>query len=154
MSVTLGKPIPYFEIAATSNLVFSPDAAKGRQVVMYFYPKDMTPGCTIESMEFRDLINEFTNANTIVVGISRDSLKSHENFKSKLELPFELLSDGDEKVCNLFGVIKMKNMYGKQVRGIERSTFLIDAEGVLRHEWRGLKVAGHAQEVLNAAKKL
>ena len=154
MSVTLGKPIPYFEIAATSNLAFSPDAAKGRQVVMYFYPKDMTPGCTIESMEFRDLINEFTNANTIVVGISRDSLKSHENFKSKLELPFELLSDGDEKVCNLFGVIKLKNMYGKQVRGIERSTFLIDAEGVLRHEWRGLKVAGHAQEVLNAAKKL
>lgn len=154
MSVTLGKPIPYFEIAATSNLVFSPDATKGRQVVMYFYPKDMTPGCTIESMEFRDLIDEFTKANTIVVGISRDSLKSHENFKSKLELPFELLCDADEKVCNLFGVIKMKNMYGKQVRGIERSTFLIDAEGVLRHEWRGLKVAGHAQEVLNAAKKL
>ena len=123
-----------------------------RSLVMYFYPKDMTPGCTTESMDFRDHIDAFTKANTLVVGISRDSLSSHENFKSKIELPFELLSDGDEKLCSLFGVIKMKNMYGKQVRGIERSTFLFDSSGKLVKEWRGLKVPGHVTEVLEAAK--
>ena len=151
MNVALGKPIPYFEIPATSGLIFNPTACKGRKLVIYFYPKDSTPGCTAESMEFRDNIEAFTNANTLIVGISRDSLKSHENFKGKLELPFELLSDTDETVCLIFGVMKMKNMYGKQVRGIERSTFLIDEEGILRHEWRGLKIPGHVQDVLKAS---
>ena len=154
MTVVLGKPIPYFEIPATSGLVFNPTACQGRQLVMYFYPKDSTPGCTVESMEFRDNIDAFTKANTLVVGISRDNLKSHENFKRKIELPFELLSDTEELVCQMFGVMKMKNMYGKQVRGIERSTFLIDKDGVLRHEWRGLKIPGHVQEVLKAAQSL
>ena len=154
MSVVLGKPIPYFEIPATSGLVFNPTACKGRKLVMYFYPKDSTPGCTVESMEFRDNIDAFTQANTLIVGISRDSLKSHDNFKGKLELPFELASDTEEVLCQMFNVIKMKNMYGKQVRGIERSTFLIDEEGVLRHEWRGLKIPGHVQDVLKAAQSL
>lgn len=154
MSVVLGKPIPYFEIPATSGLVFNPTACKGRKLVMYFYPKDSTPGCTVESMEFRDNIDAFTLANTLIVGISRDSLKSHDNFKGKLELPFELASDTEEVLCQLFNVMKMKNMYGKQVRGIERSTFLIDEEGVLRHEWRGLKIPGHVQDVLKAAQSL
>lgn len=154
MSVVLGKPIPYFEIPATSGLVFNPTACKGRKLVMYFYPKDSTPGCTVESMEFRDNIDAFTQANTLIVGISRDSLKSHDNFKGKLELPFELASDTEEVLCQMFNVMKMKNMYGKQVRGIERSTFLIDEEGVLRHEWRGLKIPGHVQDVLKAAQSL
>ena len=154
MSVVLGKPIPYFEIPATSGLVFNPAACKGRKLVMYFYPKDSTPGCTVESMEFRDTIDAFTQANTLVVGISRDTLKSHDNFKGKLELPFELAADTEEVLCQMFNVMKMKNMYGKQVRGIERSTFLIDEEGVLRHEWRGLKIPGHVQEVLKAAQSL
>jgi peroxiredoxin Q/BCP len=154
MSVVLGKPIPYFEIPATSGLVFNPTACKGRKLVMYFYPKDSTPGCTVESMEFRDTIDAFTQANTLIVGISRDNLRSHDNFKGKLELPFELASDTEEVLCQIFNVMKMKNMYGKQVRGIERSTFLIDEEGVLRHEWRGLKIPGHVQEVLKAAQSL
>jgi peroxiredoxin Q/BCP len=154
MTAVLGKPIPYFEIPATSDLVFNPTACKGRKIVMYFYPKDATPGCTVESMEFRDAIEDFTNANTIIVGISRDTLKSHESFKRKIELPFELLSDTEELLCQMFGVMKMKNMYGKQVRGIERSTFLIDEEGVLRHEWRGLKIPGHVRDVLKAAQSL
>ena len=154
MSVVLGKPIPYFEIPATSGLVFNPTACKGRKLVMYFYPKDSTPGCTVESMEFRDTIDAFTQANTLIVGISRDTLKSHDNFKGKLELPFELAADTEEVLCQMFNVMKMKNMYGKQVRGIERSTFLIDEEGILRHEWRGLKIPGHVQEVLKAAQSL
>jgi peroxiredoxin Q/BCP len=154
MSVVLGKPIPYFEIPATSGLVFNPTACKGRKLVMYFYPKDSTPGCTAESMEFRDTIEAFTQANTLIVGISRDNLKSHDNFKGKLELPFELAADTEEVLCQMFNVMKMKNMYGKQVRGIERSTFLIDEEGILRHEWRGLKIPGHVQEVLKAAQSL
>jgi peroxiredoxin Q/BCP len=154
MTAVLGKPIPYFEIPATSNLVFNPNACQGRKLVMYFYPKDATPGCTVESMEFRDAIDDFTRANTLIVGISRDNLKSHESFKSKIELPFELVADTEEVLCQMFGVIKMKNMYGKQVRGIERSTFLIDEEGVLRHEWRGLKIPGHVADVLKAAQSL
>ena len=154
MSVVLGKPIPYFEIPATSGLIFNPTACKGRKLVMYFYPKDSTPGCTVESMEFRDAIDAFTAANTLIVGISRDNLRSHDNFKGKLELPFELASDTEEVLCQMFNVMKMKNMYGKQVRGIERSTFLIDEEGILRHEWRGLKIPGHVQEVLKAAQSL
>ena len=119
-------------------------------MVLYFYPKDATPGCTIEAGNFRDLIEEFTKANTLVIGVSRDSLKSHESFKSKYDLPFELISDTQETLCQIFDVIKMKNMYGKVVQGIERSTFVFDSKGVLRHEWRGLKVAGHVEEVLSS----
>ena len=124
-------------------------SAPWQTVVLYFYPRDSTPGCTTEAQQFRDPFPQFQAAGCAIYGISRDSLKSHQNFKAKQELPFELLSDGDETACALFGVIKMKNMYGKQVRGIERSTFVIDAAGVLRREWRGVKVPGHAQEVLD-----
>ena len=152
MTVAIGKPIPACAIPATSGLTFTPDSAKGKKLVLYFYPKDMTPGCTAESGEFRDNITAFTKANTLIVGVSRDSLKSHDNFRSKLGLPFELVADTEEKLCQLFGVIKMKNMYGKQVRGIERSTFLFDSNGKLVKEWRGLKVPGHVAEVLEAAK--
>ena len=123
-------------------------SAATRPLVIYFYPKDSTPGCTTESAAFRDLNAEFTAAGATVVGISRDSLKSHQNFKAKLELPFELLSDPDETACALFGVMKMKNMYGKQVRGVERSTFVIGADDRILREWRGVKVPGHAEEVL------
>ena len=151
MTVAIGQAIPTCAIPATSNLTFSPASAKGKKLVLYFYPKDMTPGCTAESGEFRDNIEAFTKANTLVVGVSRDSLKSHDNFRSKLQLPFELVADTEEKLCQLFGVVKMKNMYGKQVRGIERSTFLFDSTGTLVKEWRGLKVPGHVTEVLQAA---
>jgi peroxiredoxin Q/BCP len=115
---------------------------------LYFYPKDATPGCTIEAGNFRDNIDAFTQANTLIIGVSRDSLKSHESFKTKYELPFELISDTGETLCQIFDVIKTKNMYGKQVQGIERSTFIFDSKGILRHEWRGLKVAGHVEDVL------
>jgi len=151
MTVAIGQPIPPCSIPATSGLTFSPASAKGKKLVLYFYPKDMTPGCTAESGEFRDNIEAFTKANTLIVGVSRDSLKSHENFRSKLQLPFELVADTEEFLCQLFGVIKMKNMYGKQVRGIERSTFLFDSSGKLAQEWRGLKVPGHVTDVLQAA---
>lgn len=154
MTVAIGQPMPQCEIPATSGLTFSPASAKGKKLVLYFYPKDMTPGCTAESGEFRDNIEAFTKANTLVVGVSRDSLKSHDNFRSKLELPFELVADTEEKLCAIFGVMKMKNMYGKQVRGLDRSTFLFDSKGVLQKEWRGIKVTGHVAEVLAAAKKL
>ena len=150
----INKKVPSFKLPGTSGLQFNLSDYKGRYLVIYFYPKDATPGCTTQGVDFRDTYKKFQALNTDIFGISRDTLKSHENFKAKFTFPFEILSDEEEKACELFGVIKMKNMYGKQVRGIERSTFLIDAEGVLRHEWRGLKVAGHAQEVLNAAKKL
>ena len=151
MTVIIGQPIPPCSIPATSGLTFSPASAKGKKLVLYFYPKDMTPGCTAESGEFRDNIEAFTKANALIVGVSRDSLKSHENFRSKLQLPFELVADTEEILCQLFGVIKMKNMYGKQVRGIERSTFLFDSSGKLAQEWRGLKVPGHVTDVLQAA---
>ena len=154
MSITIGQPIPQCEVPATSQLIFSPLAAKGKKLVLYFYPKDMTPGCTAESGEFRDRIEAFTKANALVVGVSRDTLKSHENFRQKLELPFELVADTEEVLCQLFGVMKMKNMYGKQVRGVERSTFLFDANGKLAKEWRGIKVTGHVDEVLKAAEML
>lgn len=148
----LDQAVPDFSLPATSQKTFILAAAKGRTTVIYFYPKDSTPGCTTEAGDFRDLHAQFQAADIDVYGVSRDSLKSHENFKGKLGLPFELLSDGDETACHLFGVIKMKKMYGKEVRGIERSTFIIDREGVLRREWRGVKVAGHAAAVLEAAK--
>lgn len=150
----LNQPVPDFELPATGECPFHLSEAKGKTLVLYFYPKDSTPGCTTEAQQFRDLHPEFRAADCLIFGISRDSLKSHENFKAKQALPFELLSDIDEQACNLFGVIKLKNMYGKQVRGIERSTFVIDASGVLRREWRGVKVPGHAQEVLDFIKTL
>ena len=154
MSITIGQSIPPCEVPATSQLTFSPLAAQGKKLVLYFYPKDMTPGCTAESGEFRDHIDAFTKANTLVIGVSRDTLKSHDNFRQKLELPFELVADTEEVLCQLFGVMKMKNMYGKQVRGVERSTFLFDANGKLAKEWRGIKVTGHVDEVLKAAQAL
>jgi peroxiredoxin Q/BCP len=150
MSIKIGDTIPECTLPATSGLAFSSASSLGKNLVLYFYPKDATPGCTIEAGNFRDLIDDFTKANTIVIGVSRDSLKSHESFKSKYDLPFELISDTDETLCQIFGVIKMKNMYGKIVQGIERSTFVFDSKGVLRHEWRGLKVAGHVEEVLKS----
>jgi peroxiredoxin Q/BCP len=127
---------------------------KGKKVVLYFYPKDNTPGCTTEGAAFRDLHDKFKRAGAVIAGVSRDSLKSHEGFKAKMGFPFELISDADEKLCQRFDVIKMKNMYGKKVRGIERSTFVIDADGRLAKEWRGVKVPGHAEEVLEAVKAL
>ena len=145
---------PHDFTAATNAGEFRLSAHKGHPVVVYFYPKDNTPGCTMESQQFRDLHKEFAKAGATVVGVSRDSLKSHEGFRKKFELPFELISDADEKLCGRFDVIKMKNMYGKQVRGIERSTFVIDREGVVRAELRGVKVPGHADEVLAIVQSL
>ncbi len=152
--IAVGTAVPDFELPATSAQAITLAALKGKKVVLYFYPKDATPGCTIESQNFRDAQEQFKRAGAVILGVSRDSLKSHEKFKQNECLPFELLSDEDETLCELFGVMKMKNMYGKQVRGIERSTFLIDAGGVLRQEWRGVKVDGHVNEVLDAVKKL
>lgn len=147
----IGKPAPDFEITATGGSRIRLSDFKGKKnVVLYFYPKDNTPGCTTEGQDFRDSHDEFTRRKAVVLGVSRDSLKSHENFKAKHEFPFELLSDPDEEVCELYDVIKMKNMYGKKVRGIERSTFLIDKKGKLRREWRKVKVAGHVNAVLDA----
>jgi len=150
----LGKRVPTFALPATGDQTIKLSDLKGSMVVIYFYPKDSTPGCTKESQGFRDNHLKFRRNGAVVLGVSRDSIKSHENFKAKQELPFELLSDADETLCNLFDVIKMKNMYGKQVRGIERSTFLIDAKGVLRQEWRKVKVDGHVEEVLDAVRAL
>jgi thioredoxin-dependent peroxiredoxin len=147
MTVILTKKVPDFSAACTSS-EFTLSSFKGKNLVVYFYPKDSTPGCTTEGQEFRDAQKAFAKANTQVVGVSRDSLKSHENFKTKQEFNFDLISDPDEAVCALFDVMKMKNMYGKQVRGVERSTFVISTDGKLLKEWRGVKVAGHVQEVL------
>ncbi|MFK8068299.1 MAG: peroxiredoxin [Gammaproteobacteria bacterium] len=153
-SVAINKPVPNFEIAATGEKTISLADQKGKNVVIYFYPKDSTPGCTREGQDFRDLYDQFSAKNTVIFGVSRDGVKSHENFKAKQEFPFELLSDKEEVLCELFDVIKEKNMYGKKFMGIVRSTFLIDAEGVLRKEWRKVKVPGHVQEVLNAVNNL
>ena len=149
----IGKKVPAFTLPATGDKTISLKDLNGSNVVLYFYPKDSTPGCTREGQDFRDNHSKFKRAKTIVLGVSRDSIKSHENFKAKQDFPFDLLSDTDETLCTMFDVIKMKNMYGKQVRGIERSTFLIDSKGVLREEWRKIKVDGHAEEVLAATKK-
>ncbi|MDG1580251.1 peroxiredoxin [Pseudomonas sp. GOM6] len=154
MAVTLDQPVADFSAAATSGLQVSLSALKGQQVVIYFYPKDSTPGCTTEGQGFRDHYPAFQAANTQVFGVSRDGMKSHENFKCKQAFPFELISDKDEALCQLFDVIKLKKLYGKEYLGIDRSTFLIDAKGVLRHEWRGVKVPGHVEEVLAAAQAL
>ncbi len=137
-----------FELPSTGGKTFKLSAHLGKTVVIYFYPKDSTPGCTTQGQQFRDHYADFAAANTEIFGISRDSIKSHENFKAKFEFPFDLLADTEELACQLFGVIKMKKMYGKEVRGIERSTFIINKEGVLIHEWRGVKVDGHIPEVL------
>ena len=153
-STLVGLKVPDFEIASTGNRTFKLSAELGSPLVLYFYPKDNTPGCTTEGQEFRDLHGEFVRRNCAVYGVSRDSIKSHEGFRAKMNFPFELLSDPDEKVCNLFGVMKMKNMYGKKVWGVVRSTFVIDPEGYVRREWRGLKVPGHAREVLEFVKSL
>ncbi len=138
----------------TGNQTFRLSAYRGKNLVVYFYPKDNTPGCTTEGLHFRDLHPQFKAANAEIFGISRDSLRSHEGFKAKLELPFELISDPEETVCEMFNVMKTKNMYGKQVRGIERSTFVIDASGKLVKEWRGVKVPGHVDEILEFVKAL
>ncbi len=149
----IGKKVADFTAAATGG-PFKLSAHKGHPVVLYFYPKDNTPGCTTEGADFRDLHKQFTRLGAVIAGVSRDSLKSHENFKAKMEFPFELISDDDEALCSQFDVIKMKNMYGKKVRGIERSTFLIGPDGKVAAEWRKVKVDGHAAEVLNAVKEL
>src|SRR5690606_28715995 len=150
----LGFTVPDFEAACTGGAPFKLSAARGRPLVLYFYPKDNTPGCTLEGEQFRDLHDEFARAGARIVGVSRDTLASHERFREKMRFPFELIAVPDERVCNMFGVIKMKNMYGKQVRGIERSTFVIDGRGVVRGEWRGVKVPGHAREVLEFVRSL
>ena len=137
-----------FTLPATGGVDFTLYPIRSKSLVIYFYPKDSTPGCTTEAQQFRDLHTEYLKAGSEIVGISRDSIKSHENFKTKFTLPFALLSDADETVCKLFGVMKQKMMYGKQVRGIERSTFVLDNKGTIRKEWRGLKADGHAEEVL------
>ena len=150
----LNQAIPDFELSATSGTNFKLSNHQGKILVIYFYPKDNTPGCTTQGMQFRDNYPEFQTLNTEIFGISRDSIKSHENFKAKFSFPFELLADTEELACSLFGVMKMKNMYGKQVHGVERSTFVIDKNGVLVFEQRGVKVDGHAQAVLNFIKSL
>ena len=152
--IILGKKVPDFRLPATGDQDIRLADLKGSNVVLYFYPKDSTPGCTLEGQDFRDQHAKFKRLNTVILGVSRDSLAAHAKFKDKQNFPFELLSDADEKLCRLFDVIKEKNMYGKKVMGIERSTFLIDAAGVLRAEWRKVKVPGHVEEVLAAVKGL
>ena len=154
MAVELDKPVADFQVQATSEQAISLSALKGQQVVIYFYPKDSTPGCTTQGQGFRDHHADFLAADTQVFGVSRDSLKSHENFKAKQQFPFELISDKDESLCQLFDVIKLKKLYGKEYLGVDRSTFLIDKNGVLRQEWRGVKVPGHVAAVLEAAQAL
>ncbi|OLU13734.1 peroxiredoxin [Pseudomonas sp. PA1(2017)] len=153
MAIAIDAPVPDFSAPATGG-DFNLAACKGKQLVIYFYPKDNTPGCTTQGQGFRDAHTTFATANTVIVGVSRDSLKTHENFKAKQGFPFELISDKDESVCGLFDVIKLKKLYGKEYLGIDRSTFLIDKHGVLRQQWRGVKVPGHVDEVLAAAQAL
>ena len=148
------KAVSDFALPATGGGEFRLSAMNSRRVILYFYPKDSTPGCTLEGTQFRDLHSRFVKAGCAVYGVSRDSLNSHERFKEKMRFPFELLSDESEKVCKQFGVIKMKNLYGRQVRGIERSTFVLDGKRAIRREWRGVKVPGHAKEVLDFVKTL
>ena len=150
----LNNKAPIFKGECTGNKTINLSELKGKNVVLYFYPKDSTPGCTTEGQDFRDLKGQFTRANTIIFELSRESIKSHENFKKKEKFNFDLISDPDEKICNQYDVIKEKSMYGKKYMGIERSTFLIDAKGKLVEEWRKVKVTGHAKEVLEAVKKL
>ncbi len=153
-TIMLNNKVNDFSLPATSDTIFQLTNYLGKTLVIYFYPKDSTPGCTTQGMQFRDNYAEFQANNCEIVGVSRDSLKSHENFKAKFSFPFELLADTEELACGLFNVMKMKNMYGKQVRGVERSTFVIDKNSVLVREWRGVKVDGHVQEVLQFIKTL
>lgn len=150
--VKIGKKVSDIELPATSNKKIKFSDFLGKNIVLYFYPKASTPGCTLEGKDFAETINKFRRQSTVILGVSRDSVKAQQNFKDKQGFPFELLSDKDESLCQAFDVIKMKNMYGKKVRGIERSTFLIDREGKLQQEWRGVKVKGHVEEVLEAVK--
>lgn len=152
--VKIGKKVANFSLPATGDKTLSLKDLNGSNLVLYFYPKDSTPGCTLEGQDFRDRHAAFGKANTVVLGVSRDSVKSHENFRSKQKFPFDLLSDSEEKLCRQFDVIREKNMYGRKVLGIERSTFLIDGEGVLRQEWRKVRVKDHVDEVLTAAQSL
>ncbi|GAB6049404.1 peroxiredoxin [Hydrogenophilus islandicus] len=154
MSVTLHQPAPDFTLPATGNQTITLSALKGRPVVLYFYPRDNTPGCTNEAIAFRDHYAEFTQFGAVILGLSRDSVASHERFKEKFSLPFDLVSDPEELACAAYDVMRNKTMYGKPVRGIERSTFLIDANGHIAALWRKVKVEGHAEEVLEALKKL
>lgn len=154
MGISVGKKVPAFKAPATGGQDIALADYAGKKLLIYFYPKDNTPGCTQEGQDFRDLYPKFKKAGTEILGVSRDSIRSHENFKEKYGFPFPLLSDGDEKVCKLFDVIHEKNMYGRKVMGVQRSTFLIDAKGILRQEWRGVTVKGHAVEVLEAASNL
>lgn len=154
MTLAIGDVVPDFHLPATNNKDVKLSALNGWHVILYFYPKDATPGCTLEGQQFRDMFADFQAEKCLILGVSRDSLKSHENFKEKECFPFELISDEKEELCRLFDVIRMKNMYGKQVEGIERSTFLIDKNSVLRNEWRKVKVEGHAEAVLFAVKQL
>lgn len=150
----LGKQVPDIELPATGDQSIKLSDYSGKYLILYFYPKASTPGCTQEGLDFSVAIAKFRRQSAVILGASRDTVKAQENFKTKQGFPFELLSDTDEVLCDAFDVIKMKNMYGKQVRGIERSTFLIDPDGVLRKEWRGVKVKGHVDEVLQALKDL
>ena len=154
MSVSVGQPVPDFSVAATGDQTVQLSNLAGRWAVLYFYPRDNTPGCTLEGQQFRDLHQDFIRAGVMVFGVSRDSVASHERFKAKMNFPFDLLSDSDETMCRLFDVIREKNMYGRKVMGIERSTFLIGRDGGIEREWRGVKVDGHAQAVLDAAKSM
>jgi thioredoxin-dependent peroxiredoxin len=153
-SATLDKKIPAFSLPATGGKTFKSSDAAGKKLVIYFYPRDNTPGCTREGEAFRDLHADFRKAGAVIVGVSPDSLASHEKFKTKMSFPFELLADEDHAVCDLFEVFKEKSMYGRKYMGVERSTFLVDPEGVLKREWRKVKVPGHAEEVLTAVKAL
>jgi peroxiredoxin Q/BCP len=152
--VSLGQAVPDFEAAATGEQTIRLADLKGKNIVIYFYPKDSTPGCTTEGQNFRDNIDFFNDHNTVIFGVSRDSLRSHENFKTKQCFPFDLLSDPEESLCKLFDVIKLKKMYGREHMGVVRSTFLINSEGVLVNEWRNLKVKGHVEEVMQAVEAL
>ncbi|MCW8856816.1 MAG: thioredoxin-dependent thiol peroxidase [Kangiella sp.] len=150
----LNKKAPNFKLPATGDQTLSLADFKGKNLVIYFYPKDNTPGCTTEGQDFRDHFKQFQKHNTEILGVSRDSIRTHENFRKKHEFPFDLLSDVDEEMCKAFDVIKQKKLYGREYMGIERSTFLIDAQGKLKQEWRKLKVKGHVEEVLEAVKAL
>ncbi|MDX1604564.1 MAG: peroxiredoxin [Candidatus Competibacterales bacterium] len=152
--IAIDRPLPEFSAPATGGQTVGPDTLRGHRAVLYFYPKDNTPGCTTEGQDFRDLHAEFEALDTLVYGISRDGLKSHENFRAKHGFPFHLIADPDETLCRLFGAIRPKKLYGREVMGIERSTFLVDRAGVLRREWRKVRVPGHVQDVLAAVRAL
>ena len=152
--IKVGKKVPEFNVLSTGDKTLKISSLRGKNIIIYFYPRDATPGCTIEGQDFRDNIRKFSSRNTIILGVSRDTIASHEKFKKNQKFPFDLLSDKDEKLCKIFDVIKEKNMYGKIVFGIERSTFLIDEKGILRHEWRKVRVKDHVDDVLNVLKSL